>query len=279
MSEEPTLSGEIEIPPNLWTWIQLALKDLQIVYGEDRIFGQLAYFLEGDNDNLEETILFRVRNCEILIDGETLKLKKTDGDDVVKKKIVTFLSALLEKSVGMSQIGITIPPGSGDEVDRFADLMGSEAVDVVKGGESCVGRDEGQVTGVSSTSGEAAPGAFVEEYEFDDEGFYSFVVPSTCQFIVDARVNRELCERYPNSIFVEFRDGYLASFKSDDIAEAMLGDLVDVLETLTGVNTVFMEDRELFVVTFQPGVEMAALFIRIDDKIVELSQLDEYDDY
>jgi molecular chaperone DnaK (HSP70) len=109
---------------------------------------------------------------------------------------------------------------------------------------------------------------------FDDEGFHDFEVPQSCQFIVSAKVNRQLYGRNPNSLFVEFKDGYLAHFKSDEVAEHMSGELANELETVAGVSSIVIEDREVFIVNFQPGVDIETLLTNIDNKVVEISKWD-----
>lgn len=111
--------------------------------------------------------------------------------------------------------------------------------------------------------------------EFDDEGFHHFEVPQSCQFIISAKVNRQLYGRNPTSLFVEFKNGYLAHFKSDEVAEKMTGDLSSELEKVAGVGSVEIEDKEVFIVNFQPGVDIETLLTNIDNKVVEISQWDE----
>ena len=110
--------------------------------------------------------------------------------------------------------------------------------------------------------------------EFDDEGFHNFEVPQSCQFIVSAKVNRQLYGRNPNSLFVEFKDGFLAYFKSDEVAEEMTGELSSELKKVSGVSSVEIEDREVFIVNFQPGVNIKTLLTNIDNKVIEISQWD-----
>jgi len=110
--------------------------------------------------------------------------------------------------------------------------------------------------------------------EFDNEGFHNFEVPQSCQFIVSAKVNKQLYSRNHNSLFVEFKNGFLANFKSDEVAEEMTGELSSELEKVAGISSVEIEDRELFIVNFQPGVNIKTLLTNIDNKVIEISQWD-----
>lgn len=110
--------------------------------------------------------------------------------------------------------------------------------------------------------------------QFDSEGFHRFEVPMSCQFIVSARVNKTIYDNNPNSLFVEFKDGYLAYFKSDEVAEKMLGELENELKKVRGVKVARIEDREVFYIEFEHGVDIPTLLANIDKKIVEISQWD-----
>lgn len=104
---------------------------------------------------------------------------------------------------------------------------------------------------------------------------HQYEVPPGCQFIRDARVNQQLHQGSPNSLFVKFKNGYLAHFKSEEVAEEMLGELDLQLEQVQGVASAQVEDREVYIVTVDPSVDLQTVLTNIDKKLVELSQLDE----
>jgi hypothetical protein len=111
--------------------------------------------------------------------------------------------------------------------------------------------------------------------EFDEEGFHSFVdsghvsEAESYSFVSSAYVSKD--DFQDRILYVEFRDGYLADFRSEEIAE-----IVDErLQEVEGIKHVYWEDRELFNLTYQEGQSIPDLIRRIDAKMIELSNMEE----
>lgn len=110
-----------------------------------------------------------------------------------------------------------------------------------------------------------------EELEFDEEGFYYFVESEhvseaeNYNFISSAYIHKDDFE--DRVLYVEFKDGYLADFKSEAVAE----NLDERLKEVDGVEDVDWEDRELFNIYYKEGQNIHDLVKRIDAKVTELS--------
>lgn len=98
--------------------------------------------------------------------------------------------------------------------------------------------------------------------EFDQEGFHTFDTKE-CRFISDVSIHKT----EPEVLRVEFYEGYLADFNSEDIAD----NLDAKLREIEGIKTVHWQDRELFLITHNQ-IQIEELIKRIDKKVIELSE-------
>jgi len=111
--------------------------------------------------------------------------------------------------------------------------------------------------------------------KFDEEGFHYFVESSHVSnakgynFINSAYVHENNFK--DRILYVVFRDGYLADFGSEIIADL----LDDKLREIEGIEGVYWEDRELFNITYKEGQSIKKLINTIDKKVTELSEFED----
>lgn len=111
--------------------------------------------------------------------------------------------------------------------------------------------------------------------EFDKEGMHYFVDSShvweadSYNYVSSAYVRKD--DFKDRILHVEFKDGYLADFRSETIA----GELDERLREVKGIEEVYWEDRELFQITYKEGQLIQELIKKIDAKITKLSKLEE----
>lgn len=106
----------------------------------------------------------------------------------------------------------------------------------------------------------------LENIEFDEEWFYDFEVPSTFDFIEWISIDEEDYKEW--IIKITFRDGYLADFISEDIAE----ELDEYLHEIDWVEEVYWEDREYFHITHDQTQTIMEMAEKIEDEMNKLSR-------
>jgi len=112
-----------------------------------------------------------------------------------------------------------------------------------------------------------------KELKFDEEGFHYFV---NSGHVFEAEGYNFICSAYIHEddfkdriLCIEFKDGYLADFQDEGIADA----LDERLREIPGVDDVYWEDQELFNITYKEGQAIPELIKKIDAKVTELSNL------
>ncbi|MBI5066110.1 hypothetical protein HZA97_07785 [Candidatus Woesearchaeota archaeon] len=108
--------------------------------------------------------------------------------------------------------------------------------------------------------------------KFDEDGKHYFVSPEGVaaadgfDFVNSAWADQDDLEH--RMMYITFRDGYLADFASEEVAE----ELGDCLNEIGGIEDVDWEDRELFCIHYGAKISPEELIKKIDQRVTELSQ-------
>ncbi len=116
-----------------------------------------------------------------------------------------------------------------------------------------------------------------DKLEFNEEGIHYFAdsghiyeAADGYNFVKSAYVIKDdLRDGKNNVLYIEFIDGYLSEFESEEIAE----ELDEKLESVKGVVDVSWEDQELFRIVYKKDQDVFKLIKRIDSKVTRLSEL------